>query len=73
MGFKVPRHATNAGNDTLLEPAGTECSFHFPANLLPALQTDTRMDATVGDNFDVPVGEQQVNENTVVVFGVPDP
>ena len=73
MDFKMPRHVTNAGDDTLLELAVTECNFHFPADLIPALQTDTRMDATVGDDFDVPVGEQQVNENPVVVCGVPDP
>ena len=37
-----------------------------------AVVADLRVDAAVGDDLDVAVGEQQVDEHAVVVLGVPD-
>ena len=37
----------------------------------PALVTDMPMYAAIGDDFDFAVGEQYVNQDTVVFFGIP--
>ena len=42
------------------------------ADLLPARGADLGVDAAVGDDLDVAVGEQEIDQHAVVVRGVPD-
>ncbi len=50
-----------------------EMSFHGLANRLPFAAVHPGVYAPVDDNFDVPVRKKQIDENAVVVLGVPDP
>ena len=43
------------------------------ADLLPALSTNMGIDAAIGDDLDILIGEQQIDQNAVVLCGVPDP
>ncbi len=45
--------------------------LHLSANGVPLFLWDPRMNPTVGNDFDAAVGQQQVNQDTVVVFGIP--
>ena len=47
--------------------------FHLPADFFPAGGADPGVDAAVGDDLDVTVGQQQIDQDAVVVGGVPDP
>ena len=47
--------------------------FHRPAHRFPFRRSDLAVDAAVGDDFYIAVGEQQVDEHAGVVLGVPDP
>ena len=50
-----------------------ELGLHRAADRLPARSADLRIDAAIGDDLDVAVGEQQIDQHAVVVRGVPDP
>ena len=41
--------------------------------LLPSGRADLGVDAAVSDDLDVAIGEQEINQHTVIVRGVPDP
>src|SRR5882672_6613265 len=72
MRLQVTRNPLDSVKHAVLETADPERSLHLTADILPALAADFRMNAAVGDDLDVTVGKQQVNEHAVVVFGVPD-
>src|SRR5947209_8010084 len=59
--------------DAGLEIAGPELGFHRLADSLPTSGTDLRIDAAIGNDLDIAIGEQQINQHAVVVGGVPDP
>src|SRR5882757_4816418 len=66
------RHGFDAIDHAALEIPGPEISLHHAADGLPALGTDLGIDAAVGDDLDVAVGQQQIDQHAVVVRGVPD-
>ena len=70
---KFPRYRVNPLDYASLELASPEIIFHVVADLFPALRTDMGINAAVGDDFDVLVGEQQINQDAVVLCCVPDP
>ena len=49
----------------------TERRFHLAAYGLPLLLRDLGADTTVGDDFHIALREQQVDQNAVVIFGIP--
>ena len=73
MPRQLPRHGLDALDDPRLEFAAAKLGFHVGANLLPAGGTDFGIDAAVGDDLDVAVGQQQIDQHAVIVGGVPDP
>ena len=72
MGSEQSRDARDAADDTCSNFPSRN-ALHFAADRLPALRADVPMDAAVGDDFDVAVGQQQIDQHAVVVLGVPDP
>src|SRR5450432_855168 len=52
--------------------AGPEIALHVAADRLPASHADLGIDASIGDDLDVAVGQQQIDQHTIVVGGVPD-
>src|ERR1035438_7567642 len=73
MRRELPRHRLDPLDDAGLEIPGLELGFHVAADLFPAARADMGFDAAVGDDFDLAVGEQQIDQHAVVVRGVPDP
>lgn len=61
----------DAFNDTFFESARTKRLFHASTNAFPMSRAD-RVGAAVRENFDLTVGEQQINQYTVIVLRVPD-
>ena len=43
------------------------------ADFLPAGSADLGVDAAIGDDLDIAVGQQQIDQHAVIVGGVPDP
>src|SRR5205823_8961922 len=56
-----PRHFLDAFDGAVLEEAGAEFLFHGGADLLPAGLADPGVDATIGNDLDVAVGEQEID------------
>ena len=73
MRRQLPRHRFDPLDHAALEIAGPEFGFHLGADFLPAGGADLGVDAAVGDDLEVAVGEQQIDQDAVVVRGVPDP
>ncbi len=63
----------NAPQHTRLEIAAPEVRFHCLANCFPFATIHLGMNASVRDDLDVTIGKQDIDEDAVVVFGVPDP
>src|SRR6185437_33163 len=70
---KLARDGLDALDDPGLELPLPEIGLHVAANCLPALAADLGVDAAVGDDLDLAVGEQEINQHAIVVGGVPDP
>src|SRR5438874_4595834 len=51
----------------------SEIALHLGADFFPARGADLGVDAAIGDDLDIAVGQQQVDQHAVVVSGVPDP
>src|SRR5258705_4995040 len=51
----------------------SETAFHLGADFFPARGADLGVDASIGDDLDIAVGQQQVDQHAVIVGGVPDP
>ena len=47
--------------------------LHAVADGLPSLRADARVDPAIADDLEVAVGQQEVDEDPVVVLGIPDP
>src|SRR5688572_2669528 len=54
------------------EAAGPEVSFHLPAYGVPVRLGHARGDCAVGDDLDVAVRHQYVDQHAVVALGIPD-
>lgn len=71
MFHQVLRHCLNAANNAPFIFRLFKGSFHREAYLLPFLRTHFCVYPAIGNDFHVPVGEQQINQQAVIVFGVP--
>src|SRR5260370_21707851 len=56
-----------------LEFSRSKIRFHLAADFLPAIRADLGVDAAVGDDLDLAVGQQQIDQHAVIMLGVPDP
>src|SRR5581483_10253272 len=65
-------HGLDAIDHAGLEAAVAKRLLHAAADPLPLGGADASMDAAVGENLNVAVGEQQVDQHAVVALGVPD-
>src|SRR5690606_19121525 len=72
MPFQVGAHGANAGHDARLEVACPESRFHLVTDPLPGFGSDQPVYTAIGDDLDVPIREQEVNQDAVVPFSVPD-
>src|SRR5581483_10370041 len=72
MAREIGAHRLDAFDHAFLEPAVVKRTFHLAADSLPLRRADTRVDAAIREYLDVTVGEQQVDQHAVVVFGVPN-
>ena len=68
-----PRHGLDSLDHAAFEVACPETRFHLPADFFPAGVADPGVDATIGNDLEIVVGQQQVDQDPVVVGGVPDP
>ena len=73
MRRQLPRDRLDALDHAALEIPGLEIGLHRRADFFPAGGADLRVDAAIGDDLDIAVGEQQIDQHAVVVGGVPDP
>src|SRR5437016_1927737 len=67
------RRRLDALDRTAFEIPCSEFSFHLLADVLPTDRADLRVYTAVGDDLDVAVGQQQIDQNAIVMRGVPDP
>src|SRR6202165_249470 len=72
MRRQLPRHRLDALDDAGWKISRFEISFHLGADFFPAGGADLGVDAAIGDDLDVAVRQQQVDQHTIVVSGVPD-
>jgi hypothetical protein len=76
VGREMSRQMQGNGLDTGHHGVGMirlfECGFHFAANPPPFFVADFAMNTAIGDDFNGAVGQQQVNQQAVIGFGVPD-
>src|SRR6516225_6942809 len=72
MRGDLARHCIDSLDRTGLEPAGPKIRLHGAADMLPAARADTGVDAAIGDDLDLAIGEQQIDQDAIVVFGIPD-
>jgi hypothetical protein len=70
---ELARDGLNSFDDAARKIAGCEIGFHCRADFSPAGATYFRVDAAVGNDLDLAIGEQQINQHAVVMRGVPDP
>ena len=47
--------------------------FHLAADVCPFPGAHLRVNPTIGNNLHGPIGKQQINEQAVVVLGIPHP
>lgn len=53
--------------------ASLECGFHRVADRFPLVARHPGVNTAVGNDFDGPVCKQNVDQNAIIVFRVPDP
>src|ERR1700722_11116345 len=70
---QLPRHGFDSLDDPGLKVSRLEISLHIRADLPPALAAYMSVDAAIGDDLDLAVGEQEIDQHAVVVGGGPDP
>src|SRR6516165_11019329 len=73
VSCELVRDHGNPLEHAALETTGPEFHIHVVANSGPTLGTDVRVDAAIGDDLDLAVGKQDIDQDAVVVRGVPDP
>src|ERR1700730_5541805 len=72
MRRQLSRDRLDPLDDAAFEIPRFEIGLHVLADFFPAGGADFCIDATIGDNLDVAVGQQQLDQHAVVVDGVPD-
>src|SRR5260370_33850031 len=72
MRRQLLRDRFDSPDDAAFEIARFEIGLHRPADFLPARSANLGVDAAIGDNLDLAVGQQQIDQHAVVVGGVPD-
>src|SRR5216684_8266900 len=70
---ELPRHGFDPLDHAALEIPRLEIRFHLAADVLPAFRANLGVNAAVGDDLDVAVRQQQIDQHAAVVRGVPDP
>src|SRR5512141_2899990 len=73
MPCQMLRHLLDAADHAPFEIRLSESGLHFAAYPLPFLRAHLFMNSAIGDDLHVPVSEQQVNQDAVVVFRIPNP
>ena len=72
MRGQFARHRLDALDHAAFEVPCPEIRFHLPADLLPAGGADLGIDAAVGDDLDVAIGQQQIDQHAAIMRGIPD-
>src|SRR5262249_33090515 len=72
MDSELVRDRFDAADDAAFELARPEFALHLGADLFPTPPTNRRIDATIGDDVDIVVGEQQIDQHAVVMRSIPD-
>ena len=62
----------HAGNRSAAKVAASEVPLHLAADLVPLGLRHTLRQAAIGKNLHITVGEQHVDQHTIVVRGIPD-
>src|SRR5450759_3386656 len=74
--WKMPRqeasYVLHAGDRGATEVAASEVPLHLAADLVPLGLRNARCQAPIGQNLHIAVGKQYVDENAIVLGGVPD-
>jgi hypothetical protein len=63
----------DSGDGALVESPLAESRLHGATDIPPRRLAYLAVDPAVGDDFDVLVGQQHIDQNAAVVLGVPDP
>lgn len=71
MLCKMPRYRLNAGDHARFKFGLPECRFHLVADLAPFSRRYVAVNPAVGHDLYGSVGKQKVNQESIVVFGVP--
>src|ERR1700738_238817 len=72
MRRQLPRDRLDPLDHTAFEITRPEIRLHRPADFLPTGGADLGVDAAIGDDLDLAVGQQQIDQHAIVVGGVPD-
>jgi len=62
----------HAFDRSIFEATVGERALHRPADRIPCILGYASIDSSIGDDFDVAVGKQHVDQHAVVVLGIPD-
>ena len=72
MPFQQRRHRGDALHRRGFRVTGAQALLHQSADAAPLLRADPAGQATIGDDLDAMVGQQQEHQHAVVGFRVPD-
>ena len=71
MCHQMLRHRPNAADHAAFVVRLFKGSFHLAADVFPFPRADLRVNPAIGNDLHGPVGEQQVDQQAVVVLGIP--
>ena len=66
MRSQLARHGLDAADHAALEISGPELRFHLDADFFPAGVADPGVYATIGDDLEIVVGQQQIDQDAVL-------
>ena len=72
MSRQLLRDSLDAPDHAAFEISGSEVGFHRLAYLFPIGGADLGVDAAIGHDLDVAIGEQQIDQHAIVVRCVPN-
>jgi hypothetical protein len=67
------RDRLDPGDHALLEVSCLEGLFHLATDALPFVRAHPAVDAAIGHDFHSAIGQQQVDEHAITMFGIPHP
>src|SRR4029079_13191632 len=73
MRGQLLRHFLYPLDHAACEISRPEVGFHLPADLLPTGGADLGVNAAIGDDLDVAIRQQQIDQHSIVVCRVPYP